>query len=84
MTWSATLKELNYDLEKTNDKFELVVDFNETDGRKFKKNYTFWVDELTDITLDSFKATLKKDLDKLAKIDSIRDVLVSKLGAKLE
>ena len=81
--WKAKLTEVKTSLDKDNEYIDLFVNFYHTDLRVFNKSYRVYLDELTEVSLAVFKTMIDKDKAKLIKIDSIKNVLDSKIGIEI-
>ena len=80
MAWTATLQEVNANLDKRIDGLEFTVEFNSDDARSISKTYIIWSDELADTNLTTLKAKVDEDLARLVKLDDMITKLEAKIG----
>ena len=80
MVWHAKITKVETMLDKTNEAIEVTVLFHEDDSRTYTKIYKLWLNEMSGYTLTDFKTIVQADLDSLIKLDTMKNVLISKIG----
>jgi len=67
-------------LEKTVDSIKISVELFHEDKRKTTKEYILYLDDMETVNLETIKGSIVKDLERLEKLDTVKNALTSKIG----
>lgn len=84
MAWKAKLISTNLDYTKTLSGIDVEVEFFHSDGQRVsRRTYKWWADDLIGVTLADLRAVIELELNRLNKVETVKETLEPYIGQEI-